>query len=97
MYIYCGYICIFMSNMKFLSLTLWLGGLCTDANDASDANANDTNDTDNYARWKNHDHIGSFGRIPNEPKNEMSFLTCHYVTYIHPCGRESFCFSFWTI
>ena len=25
---------------------------------------------DNYARWTNHDYIGSFGRIPNEPKSE---------------------------
>ena len=30
----------------------------------------DTNadDTDNYAQWTNHDYIGSFGRILNEPK-----------------------------
>ena len=26
---------------------------------------------DNYARWTNHDYIGSFGRIPNEPKNNI--------------------------
>ena len=25
---------------------------------------------DNYARWTNHDYIGSFGRIPNEPKKD---------------------------
>ena len=25
---------------------------------------------DNYARWTNHDYIGSFGRIPNEPKTQ---------------------------
>ena len=24
---------------------------------------------DNYARRTNHDYIGSFGRIPNEPKS----------------------------
>ena len=48
--------------MKFLSLILWLGGLCTDANDADNANIN------NYARRTNHDYIGSFGRKPNEPK-----------------------------
>ena len=23
---------------------------------------------DNYVQWTNHDYIGSFGRIPNEPK-----------------------------
>ena len=27
---------------------------------------------DNYARWTNHDYIGSFGRIPNEPKKPKS-------------------------
>ena len=63
MCIYWGHICIFISNMKFLSLILWLGGLCTDAN-ATDADAN------NYARRTNHDYIGSFGRIPNEPKTK---------------------------
>ena len=57
MCIYWGYICIFISNMKFPSLILWLEGLCTDADD-----------THNYARRTNHDYIGSFGRIPNEPK-----------------------------
>ena len=25
---------------------------------------------DNYARWTNHDYIGLFGRIPNEPKSD---------------------------
>ena len=55
--------------MKFLSSILLLGGLCTDAYDADDdANADNADDTDNYARWTNHDYIGSFGRIPNEPK-----------------------------
>ena len=29
---------------------------------------------DNYARWTNHDYIGSFGRIPNEPKSQASAL-----------------------
>ena len=53
--------CIFIPNMKFLSSILWLGGLCTDADDADD--------TDNYARQTNHDYIGSFGKIPNEPKS----------------------------
>ena len=62
MCIYWGHICIFISNMKFLSLILWLGGLCTDANNA------DNPDTDNCAPWTNHDYIGWFGRIPNEPK-----------------------------
>ena len=33
-----------ISNIKFLSLILWLGGLCTDAN---------ADDTDNYARRTN--------------------------------------------
>ena len=26
---------------------------------------------ENYARWTNHDYIGSFGRIPNEPKKSI--------------------------
>ena len=30
---------------------------------------------DNYARWTNHDYIGSFGRIPNEPKTEKCPIT----------------------
>ena len=25
---------------------------------------------DNYAQQTNHDYIGSFGKIPNEPKNQ---------------------------
>ena len=61
---YWGHMCIFIPNMKFLSSILWLGGLCTDTNDAND----NTDDTNNYARWTNHDYIGSFGRIPNEQK-----------------------------
>ena len=64
--------------MKFLSLILWLGGLCTDA-DANNANADDADDTDNYAQQTNHDYIGSFGRIPNEPK-----------TFIKCCGKVYF-------
>ena len=29
----------------------------------------------NFARWTNHDYIGSFGRIPNEPiKPQHQFL-----------------------
>ena len=68
MCIYWGHKCIFISNMKFLSLILWLGGLCTDAIDDADANDTDAN-ADNYARRTNHDYIGLFGRIPNEPKS----------------------------
>ena len=70
MCIHWGHICIFISNMKFLSLFLWLGGLCTHTNDADYTN--------NYARQTNHDYIGSFGRIPNEPIKAVSSLksTC---------------------
>ena len=57
-----GQICIIISNMKFLSLILWLGKLCIDAN-------TDADNTDNYTQWTNHDYIGLFGRIPNEPKS----------------------------
>ena len=49
---------IFIPNMKFLSLIMYLGGLCTDA----DA------DTDNHARWTNHDYLGLLGIIPTELK-----------------------------
>ena len=52
--------CIFIPNMKFLSSILWLGGLCTDADN-----------TDSYARQTNHDYIGSFGIIPNEPIKKL--------------------------
>ena len=62
MCIYWGHICIFISNMKFLSLIQWLGGLCTDAN------------ANNYAQRTNHDYIGSFGKIPNEPKSYIGWL-----------------------
>ena len=68
MCLYWGHRCIFILNMKFLSLILWLGGLCTDANDADD----DANDTDNNEQRTNHDYIGSFGRIPNEPKTDIN-------------------------
>ena len=51
--------------MKFLSLILWLGELCTDANNANAV------DTDNYARRSNHDYTCSFGRIPNKPKSSV--------------------------
>ena len=64
MCIYWGHICTFIPNKKFLSRILWLGGLCTDANATADSD-----ETNNYARWTNHDYIGSFGRIPNQPKN----------------------------
>ena len=69
MCIYWGHICIFIPNMKVLSSILWLGGLCTDADNA-DANTDNAHDTDNYAQWTNHDYIGSFGRISNEPKTQ---------------------------
>ena len=82
MCIYRGHMCIFIPNMKFLSSILWLGGLCTDADDA-DANA------DNYARRTNHDYIGSFGRIPNEPK------TTHVSKVLDCCSylRQFTCVS----
>ena len=63
MCIHRGHMCIFIPNMKFLPLILWLGGLCTHADDA-DTNADD----DNYPQRRNHDYIGSFGITPNEPK-----------------------------
>ena len=61
--IYWGHMCIFISNMKFLSLILWLGGLCTDADD--------TDNDNNRAQWTYHDHIGSSGITPNEPQTKL--------------------------
>ena len=37
-----------------------------DSND-DDNDDNDTNDNDNDTRWTNHDCIGSFACLPNEP------------------------------
>ena len=80
MCIYWGHICIFILNVKFLSLILWLGGLCTDTNDDNDTNDNaDTDDTDNYAQQKNHDYIGSFGKILNEPKTSLWPIKGHFL------------------
>ena len=36
------------------------------------------NDTDNYARQTNHDYIGSFDRIPNEPKRVKKWIPALY-------------------
>ena len=36
---------------------------------------------DNYARRTNHDYIGSFGRIPNEPKSQMKYLPLAFVNW----------------
>ena len=69
MCIYWAHICIFILNMKFLSLILWLEGLCTDANDT------DATTDDNYALRTNHDYINSFDIIPNEPKTSLCKLT----------------------
>ena len=55
-----------------VSFILWLGGLCIDADDADTDDDDDDDDDDNYARWTNHDYIGSFGRIPNELKSGIS-------------------------
>ena len=42
MCIYLEHMCIFVQNMKFLCITMWLGGLYTNnANDNTDDNAND--------------------------------------------------------
>ena len=61
-----GHMCTFIPNIKSLSLSLilWLGKLCTDADNVR------ANDTNNYARRINHDYIGLFGIIPNEPKRQ---------------------------
>ena len=43
----------------------------------TDTDADDTDDTNNYARQTNHDYIGLFGRIPNEPKTYNLILVAH--------------------
>ena len=44
---------------------------------------------DNYARRTNHDYIGSFGRIPNEPKmGKCSFLKKHIQYLAHIVSGE---------
>ena len=57
---------IFIPNIKSPCSNLWLGRLCTDAD------ANDANDTDgadgNHVLRANHDFLGLFCIIPNEPK-----------------------------
>ena len=67
MCIYLEHMCTLISNIKFRSLILWLGGLCTD-----DIDTNGTNADDNYARRKNYDYIGPFGMIQDEPKSIFS-------------------------
>ena len=67
---------MFILNMKFLSLILWLGRLYTDTDDA-----HYTNDDDNYAQWANYDYIGSFGVVPNEPKTPLSNKTYKKPTF----------------
>ena len=58
-----GQMCVFISNMKFLSLILWLGGLCIDTGAA--------NNNDNHARRTSHDYTGSFGIIRNKSKRKQ--------------------------
>ena len=80
MCIYWGHTCTFIPNMKFLSLILWHSRLCTDGNHA------DANDTDNYAQWTNHDYIGLFGRIPNEPKTKAVSYNSHKIPKQNICN-----------
>ena len=47
MCIYGGRICKFISNMKFLCLTLWQGEVCKDDDTNADANADDDDANDN--------------------------------------------------
>ena len=71
--------CIFVPNMKFVSVILSLGGLCTDTD--ADTNTDTKADNDNYARRTNHDYTGSFGIIPNEPKCHLAImLDTHEIT-----------------
>ena len=51
-------------------LILWLGGLCTDADDS-----------DNYARWTNHDYIGSLlvYQMSQKTKNILHSVSLHLI------------------
>ena len=71
-----GHICIITLNIKFLSLIQWLRGLRTDA-ESDVVNADVDTDNDKYAQWTNHDYIGSFRIIPNEPKSPTM---CKYLS-----------------
>ena len=62
MCIYLRHTCIFIYEVSIFNL--WLGGLCTDSDNTTNT------DDDNYAQQINHDYIGSFGLIPNEPKSQ---------------------------
>ena len=89
MCIYLGHKCMFVPNIKFLCLNLWLGELCTDANDTNDANAND--------RWTKHDHMRLFGSMSNEPKNDHTtdrqrFVEHSFFTHTH---ANSMYFQIW--
>ena len=65
MYLYWGYMYMYLQDMKFLWAMLSLGQLYTD----NDTNDNDDNDDDNNDTWwTNHDCIGSLAYMPNEPK-----------------------------
>ena len=57
---------------------LWLGGLCADTNT--------DNVDDSYAQRTNHDYVGLFGIIPNEPKS----LICLKYPVIYFCFRPIF-------
>ena len=57
--------CIFILNMKFVSLILCLG-ICTDTDTGVNA------DDNYYAGQANHDYMGLFGIVPNEPKSTKS-------------------------
>ena len=64
--------------MKFLSLILQLEGYAQMQNDNADSN----NADDNYAQRTNHDYIGSFGIILNEPKNLKELFTKNFTYQI---------------
>ena len=44
---------------------------------------------DNYARRTNHDYIGSFGRIPNEPKTPEDCCVALYLYKVNINVRNS--------
>ena len=73
-----------MQDMKFLWAMLLLGKLYTynDTNDDDDANNDDDNakDDDNDTWQTNHDCIGSFACMPNEPKSTILRPQIHILS-----------------
>ena len=61
--------------MKILLTKLSKGQLYTDDTNNDDDDNNDANNNDNDTRWTNHDCIGSWACMTNEPKTVWTSQT----------------------